>query len=88
MKVINLRKQNSGKLRAFFDVVFENAGVPVLTLRDMKLIETETGMWPASPGDGYMDNGKQKYAPRYSIDCLQLLEKIGKEAVRVYHGNR
>lgn len=88
MKVINLRKRNIGKLRAFFDVVYENKGVPVLTLRNMKLIETETGMWPAAPGDAHLENGKQVYEAHYSIDCLQMMYQIGKEAVKAYHGNK
>ncbi|MHB8084261.1 MAG: hypothetical protein ACYDHZ_00345 [Dehalococcoidia bacterium] len=88
MKIVNLRKQNNGQLRAFFDVVFENKGIPVLTLHDMKLIENETGIWPAAPGAAHTENGRQVYEPHYSIDCLQMMDQIGKEAVKVYHGRR
>lgn len=88
MKVINLRRKNIGQLRAFFDVVFENKGVPILTLRNMKLIATETGMWPAAPGHAHLENGKQVYEPHYTIDCLQMMDQVGREAVKVYHGDR
>ena len=84
MKVINLRKQNSGQLRAFFDVVFEDKDGPVLTLRNMKLIETDTGLWPASPGSAYEKKGKQIYEPHFSIDRFQLLDRIGREAAKIY----
>lgn len=93
MKVINLRKANSGKLRAWFDVEFtrkdgQGQEQTILIARDFKLVESNSGLWPAGPSQSYQQGGQTKYKAIVEITDLKLLDRIGKEATAIYHGGK
>lgn len=55
--VHNLRKQEAGKVKAYADVTIGNA----ITLRGIKLIESEKGDFVAMPTRKYEKDGEDKY---------------------------
>lgn len=85
MKVLNMFKvNNGGKIKAFFTV-----DLGPLVIRDIKLIEGDTGLWAAMPSKDYVDKktGDKKWAGIIQVNDLQLMEKITDLGRKAYHGD-
>lgn len=83
MNIVNLTKtNNTGKLRAYFDLE-----TPKLIVRGMKLLEGNDGnLWAATPSRQYEKDGQRKYAPIVEITDQELRDKISSLARQAYHG--
>ena len=82
MEILNLKKVEKGKLRAFFDLE-----TPKLTIYGCKLLEGQDGnLWAAMPTREFQHNGEKKWAPIIKITDEGLLDKISQLARETYHG--
>ncbi|MGC1401759.1 MAG: septation protein SpoVG family protein [Thermodesulfobacteriota bacterium] len=86
MKVINMFMTNGqGKIKAFYTV-----DLGPLVIRDIKLIESETGLWAAMPSKDYVDkkSGEKKWAGIIQVNDLQLMDKITELGRKAYNGEK
>ena len=79
MKIINMKKGDWGKIRAFFDI--ELAG---FTLKGFKLVEGINGLFVGMPSQkGTDDNGQEKYYSTVYAD-EQTGKQLEKLAINIY----
>lgn len=84
MKVLNLFKLpgTGGKIKAFFTI-----DLGPLTIRDVKLIESENGLWAAMPSKEYTDKrGEKKWAGVVQVSNQGLMDKISELGRKAYNG--
>lgn len=66
MEIKDIKQINRGPIKLSFSLYFPKMG---MTLRDFKLMESNTKLWICSPSREYQDNdGKKKYYSYVFID--------------------
>jgi DNA-binding cell septation regulator SpoVG len=83
MKIVGMfKRQGEGKIKAFF-----NIEIGPLVIRDVKLIQGETGLWAAMPSKEYTaKDGQKKWAGVVQVNDEALMEKISIMASKYYNG--
>ena len=61
IKVLNIKKvDNFDSLRAFVDIAINEGDI---TIKGLRIIQDEKGLWVGYPQSKYQKNGQTKYAP-------------------------
>ena len=84
MKIVNMRKVDKGKIKAFFHVEHEG-----FLMRDFKLMESQSGLWVSFPKRSYQHQGQVKWEPVVEMtnpDDKTLIELLSALARDEYQG--
>ena len=71
MKIVGMRKESRGAIRAFFNLEYG----PFI-IRDFKLMESDSGLWVSLPKKTYIVNGEKKWDP-----VIQLVDSQDKKTM-------